>query len=71
MCFLVLYVVDVFTAQGILLWASNHEHNTAAGVSSVASNRLFEAKQTKDLIAWLEESEDEEDSGEEDEDEGD
>jgi hypothetical protein len=56
-------------AQGILLWASNHEHATvAAGDSSVASNRLFEAKQTKDLIAWLEESEEEDDeSGEEEE----
>jgi hypothetical protein len=57
-------------AQGILLWASNHEHATVAAGddSSVASKRVFEAKQTKDLIAWLEESEEEDDeSGEEEE----
>ena len=48
--------------QGILKWASNRKVDLANG-SVAVSNRLFEAKQTKDLLEWLEESEEE--SGEE------
>jgi hypothetical protein len=43
-----------------LKWASNRTVDLANGSVAVGSNRLFEAKQTKDLLAWLEESDEEE-----------
>ena len=58
--------------EGILLWAANRKADLGRSSAepaalAVAARRLVEAKSTADLLAWLEESESEGESDDEDE----